>query len=117
MEARLYLFPESVADEVLERARALLEDAREPWEEIDIPGRSPEPTRQEQMTALAAWHSQWQRRHEAETPFRPELNRDVPDYNQHYVDLEASAEAQQEYERRAREIRGLDPETGYAVDY
>lgn len=68
------------------------------------------------MAALSSWHSEWERRHAASTPFRPELHPGEDDYNLHYVDLEASAEAQREFTVRAREILGQDPETGQAVD-
>jgi hypothetical protein len=38
------------------------------------------------------------------------------DYNLFYIDLDASAEAQNEYFARARAISGLDPETGEWLD-
>jgi hypothetical protein len=98
--------------EMIERARLLL--AAGSVQEERRPG---EPTQEQRMAALNAWHDEWERKHEADTPFRPELNRDVADYNLHYVDLEAPAEAQIEYNRRAREILGLDPETGRAVNF
>jgi hypothetical protein len=121
---RRYLLPESVTPDVLRRAAALVEAAAtapptppgEPLREASLPGQPPPPMRQERLRALAAWHAQWEERYAASTPFRPELHPDSEDYNLHYVDLEASDEAQIEYVRRAREIMGLDPETGEWLD-
>lgn len=122
VQARQYFYPAELGPGVLERAQRLLEVARTapsdvPVREESVPGRPPEPTRAERMTALSSWHSEWVGRHESSTPFRPRDNTEVEDYNLHHVDLEASAEAQREYDRRAREIMGLDPETGRSVDF
>jgi hypothetical protein len=80
-----------------------------------VPGRAAPPTREERLAKLGAWHSEWQRRHAETTPFRPEEHVGE-DYNLHYVDVEASAEAEREFTTRAREIMGLDPETGSRMD-
>ena len=66
--------------------------------------------------ALSAWHAEWTRKHAGTTPFRPDLHPDKPDYNLHHVDVDASPEADWEYTRRAREIMGLDPETGLHIE-
>ena len=118
---RHFSFPVSVPPQVIERARRLLELAEtsngsEPVREANVPGRPAPPTREERLAKLGAWHSEWQRRHAPTTPFRPAEHVGEDDYNVHYVDLEASAEAQLEFTARAREIMGQDPETGETVD-
>lgn len=121
IEERAYLFPAAVAPDVLERARQLLEaaaagDGTAPVRETAVPGRPAPPTQQERLRELAAWHAEWQRRHAAGTPYRPELHPGDPDYDLHHVDVEASAAAEQEFTARAREIMGLDRDTGRPVD-
>jgi hypothetical protein len=121
IEAREYFSPETVAPSVIERARRLLEvaataDGTERVQETNVPGQPPPPSQEERQRALGAWHADWQRKHAATTPFRPERFPGDPDYDQHYVDVEASPEADWEYTVRAREIMGLDPETGQRVD-
>jgi hypothetical protein len=118
---RRYLLPDSVAPEVLTRAAALIEAAAsapagERVREPSVPGQPPPPSQEQRLRALATWHEEWERRHADTTPFRPELHADDPDYNLHYVDLEASPEAQREFNRRSREIMGLDPDTGIWID-
>jgi len=119
--SRRFFFPAWIGPEIMDRARRLLEtaaasDGAEPVREANVPGRPPPPTREQRMAALSSWHSEWERRHAASTPFRPELHPGEDDYNLHYVDLEASPEAQSEFTARAREILGQDPETGEPVD-
>jgi hypothetical protein len=121
IRARLYFFPDSVAANVLERARRLLEKAAdagggERVREVNVPGQPPPPTQEERLRQLGAWHAEWQRRHAPTTPFRPERYPDDPAYDQHYVDVEASREADWEYTVRAREIMGQDRETGQQID-
>jgi hypothetical protein len=121
IQARAYFFPDAVATSVLERARRLLDaavpaDGTERVQETNVPGQPPPPSQEERLRALGAWHAEWQRKHAVTTPFRPERFPDDPDYGQHYVDVEASPEADWEYTVRAREIMGLDPETGELVD-
>ena len=60
--------------------------------------------RDAKLAELSRWHT------------KPEENTEYSDYNLHYVDVEASAEAEDEYMMRAREIMGLDPVTGLPVD-
>lgn len=121
IRARDFFFPEAVVPSVIERARRLLEvaataDGVERVQETNVPGQPPPPTQEERLRALSRWHAEWERKHTATTPFHPERFPDDPDYNLHYVDVEASPEADWEYTVRAREIMGLDPETGLAVD-
>jgi hypothetical protein len=72
--------------------------------------------RDAKLAELSRWHTEWVEKHEPTTPFKPEENTEYSDYNLHYVDVEASAEAEDEYMMRAREIMGLDPVTGLPVD-
>ncbi|WP_204299652.1 hypothetical protein [Actinoplanes campanulatus] len=119
IEARKFFFPAELAPGVIERARWLLEktaDGPGRVQESNVPGQPPPPTREERLRVLSAWHAEWERKHAATTPFRPDLHPDKPDYNLHHVDIDASSEADWEYTRRAREIMGLDPETGLRVD-
>ncbi|WP_232344899.1 hypothetical protein [Actinoplanes awajinensis] len=118
---RAFCFPEEVLPGVIDRARGLLEVAAAGVgsgrvQEVSVPGREPPPTRAERLRALGAWHAEWQAKHAGSTPFRPERYPGDSDYNQHYVDVEASPEADWEYTVRAREIMGLDPETGQPLD-
>jgi hypothetical protein len=121
IRAREFFYPAQVEPPVIERARQLLTAGPtpvggEPVREAKVAGRAPEPSQTERMTALGSWHAEWARKHRASTPFRPELNAELEDYAEHYVDLEASPEAQAEFDVRAREILGLDPETGQRID-
>lgn len=121
IRARRFFFPEPVNPDVLERARRLLEMAAasggaERVEETGVPGQPGPLTEEERQRALGAWHAEWERKHSATTPFRPDRHPDEPDYNVHHVDADASPEADWEYTRRAREIMGLDPETGARTD-
>ncbi|MBW6436339.1 hypothetical protein KZ829_21605 [Actinoplanes hulinensis] len=121
IEARMFLLPPDLAPGVIERARRLLEtaadaDGTERAQEPNVPGQPPPPTRAERLRALSAWHAEWERKHAATTPFRPELHPGESDYNLHHVDVDASPEADREYTLRAREIMGLDPETGLRLD-
>jgi hypothetical protein len=72
------------------------------------------PDRRRRLEELGRLHSEWVARHVASTPFRPDGA--DSDYNVHHVDVEASADAEREFMRRAREIMGLDPETGLWTD-
>ncbi|GAA0426132.1 hypothetical protein Acor_54760 [Acrocarpospora corrugata] len=47
-----------------------------------------------------------------DAPFHPEGRHAGSDYNQHYIDLEPPDGEQEAFLRRARQIMGLDPETG-----
>jgi hypothetical protein len=114
IETRRFLFPEQVGPAVIERARQLLASGAQ--REAQVPGRPAPPTEQQRLAALSSWHAEWQRKHEASTPFRPELHTGAEDYNLHSVDLEASTEAEREFTMRAREIMGLDPVTGAKID-
>ncbi|MFJ6198350.1 hypothetical protein [Micromonospora sp. NPDC092111] len=66
-----------------------------------------DPDRQRRLRELAELHARWQAEHRVDdAEFTPEgadsTNRRPP-----------SAQAQREYMRRAREIMGLDPDTGH----
>jgi hypothetical protein len=121
IRARAFFFPAELAPGVAERARALLEGATAGGHggrvrEANVPGKPPPPTREDRQRALSAWHAEWERKHAATTPYHPERYPDDPAYHEHHVTVEASPEADWEYTVRAREIMGLDPETGEFVD-
>ncbi len=66
-----------------------------------------DPERRRMMMELAAWHREWQARHDVDdVEFVPEDAADQP--GSRYP----SAEADREFMHRAREILGQDPETG-----
>jgi hypothetical protein len=60
--------------------------------------------RRRKLAELARWHDEWTARHDPDEPAGAE--------HPHDVDSEALAAAEREYMTRAREIMGLDPETG-----
>ncbi|MEV4843014.1 hypothetical protein AB0K20_07320 [Micromonospora matsumotoense] len=69
-----------------------------------------DPERQRRLRELAELHARWQATHQVDdVDFTPEgadsTHRRSP-----------SAQAQREYMRRAREIMGLDPDTGHYRD-
>ncbi len=68
--------------------------------------------RRRRMRKLSDWHREWDRRYRDAVPFQPAGRADLPDYNLHFVDLDAPREIENEYNRRANEILGLDPEGG-----
>jgi hypothetical protein len=74
-----------------------------------------DPERRRKLLELAAWHREWSAKHADRTPYRPEGD-DDSDYNLHHVDLDADPDAEAEFMHRAREIMGLDPETGRRVE-
>lgn len=65
-----------------------------------------DPDRRRRLKELAEWHSQWVDRNLASTPF----DQAPEDYNVHYVDMSASARAEDEFQTRAREIMGIGEE-------
>ena len=118
---RRYLLPHTIHPDVLRRAGALLEAAASapPGQRVreqSAPGQPPPPTAEQRQQALSDWHQEWQERHSSSTPFRPERHPDDPDYNLHHVDVDAEAQAEVEYWRRADEIMGIDPRTGRRID-
>ncbi|WP_285471704.1 hypothetical protein [Actinoplanes sp. NBRC 101535] len=121
MLAREFALPETVAPDVVERARRLVGSAgaqgADRIQERNVPGQPPPPTPAERRRALSAWHAEWVEKHAATTPFRPENHPEGSDYNLHHVDMDASPEADREYVRRAREIMGQDPETGFDIGF
>lgn len=58
---------------------------------VDIPVR-PSPERVELLRRLGEAHQEWADRHLASAPFHPGGRVAGSDYNQHYLDLEASGE-------------------------
>lgn len=58
---------------------------------------------------LGYWHDDWAERWEDRVEFRPENWPDDSDYNVHFVDVEAPAEAQVEFGDRSNEITGSLP--------
>jgi hypothetical protein len=69
-----------------------------------------DPERRRRLVALAEWHREWVARHQqaADEAYDPSKWPGVRDYHEHYVDLEAPAEAQEEFHSRARQIMGID---------
>ena len=65
---------------------------------------------------LGRWYAEWEAKHEGSTPFRPEENADVDDYNLYSVVLEADPEAFAELMTGGRRIMGLDPDTGLPIE-
>jgi hypothetical protein len=65
------------------------------------------PERRRMLEELAAWHDEWQAKHDVEdVEFVPEDAADQPERKY------PSAEAEREFMHRARQILGQDPETG-----
>lgn len=67
------------------------------------------------LRELGDWHAEWSARAAADprTGFHPEQHpKPGSDYNLHEEDLDAPTSLQDEFHRRARQIMGLDPETG-----
>lgn len=119
IRSRHFFLPEMPAPSVIERARRLLEIAATTdgtAQETNVPGQPPPPTQEERLRAVGSWHAEWERKHAATTPFRPERHAPDSGYNLHHVDVDASPEADWEYIRRSREIMGLDPETGLNME-
>lgn len=69
-----------------------------------------DPERRRRLIALTEWHREWVARHQqaADEAYDPSQGPVGSDYNLHYVDLEAPAEAQDEFHARARQIMGID---------
>jgi hypothetical protein len=66
-----------------------------------------DPERRRMLMELAAWHREWQTRHDVDdVEFVPEDAADHPERKY------PTAEAEREFMHRAREIMGQDPETG-----
>ncbi|MGA8112315.1 MAG: hypothetical protein WCA46_01495, partial [Actinocatenispora sp.] len=76
-----------------------------------------DPERARKLQALAAWHREWSEKHADTADFRPEGYPDAEsDYNLHHVDVHPDPAAEAEFMTRARQIMGLDPETGRSLD-
>ncbi|WP_231849970.1 ADP-ribosylglycohydrolase family protein [Saccharopolyspora erythraea] len=60
---------------------------------------------------LSRWHADWTKRNEHQAQFQPQGRKEGSDYNLHYVDMDAPLEAQIDFDRRAEEIFGYDPDT------
>ncbi|GII87072.1 hypothetical protein Ssi03_50620 [Sphaerisporangium siamense] len=72
----------------------------------------PSAARIARLAALAAAHDAWVAERLPGAEFRPEGRRPGSDYNQHYLDVNPSADAEDDFQRRARQAMGLDPQTG-----
>jgi hypothetical protein len=70
------------------------------------PPQRPSADRARRLRELAEWHDEWVSKWADRAGFRPEGRKPDSDYNLHHVDLDAPAEAQEEFYRRAREIMG-----------
>ncbi len=70
-----------------------------------------DPERRRKLEALSRLHDEWSERHGATAAFRPDEHPDS-DYNLHHVDVDPAPDAEREFLRRAREIMGLDPDSG-----
>ncbi|MEV6232936.1 ADP-ribosylglycohydrolase family protein [Saccharopolyspora shandongensis] len=60
---------------------------------------------------LSRWHYDWTRRTEHRADFQPHGRKEGSDYNLHYVDVHAPLDAVVDFDRRANEIYGCDPDT------
>ncbi len=66
------------------------------------------PEVRERLVRLGELHDEWvdEQLARGDVPFNPEGRPEGSDYSQHYIDLEASGEALDEFNRRAGEIEG-----------
>jgi hypothetical protein len=65
------------------------------------------------LMAVARWHDEWARKHADDGDFRPEEHPEPhSDYAVHHLEVDASPEVEAEFMLKAREIMGLDPQTG-----
>jgi hypothetical protein len=68
-----------------------------------------DPELRRRLVALGELQRQWSARHESQTPYAPGENRPAgSDYNQHHVDVDASAAAEDDFHREARRVMGID---------
>lgn len=74
----------------------------------------PSPARVAKLNALAALHSEWVDEHLPAADFDADraAAKTPSDYNEHYLDVNPTASAEDEFHARARAIMGLDPNTG-----
>ncbi|MDQ0377948.1 hypothetical protein [Amycolatopsis thermophila] len=72
----------------------------------------PSPEKRRRLNELADWHQEWARRNLDRAEFdRGRARAKSPsDYNLHYLDVNPSADAEDEFQARAREIMGLGPD-------
>lgn len=70
------------------------------------------PDRRARLIALGALHRTWVAGAVKTAAFKPDGRRDGSDYNQHSADVDATAAREDAFHRQAREIMGLDPDTG-----
>ncbi|WP_187764733.1 ADP-ribosylglycohydrolase family protein [Saccharopolyspora spinosa] len=71
----------------------------------------PKRLRDRQSNKLGNWHSDWSKRYEDRAEFREEERVSPSDYNLHYLDVNPPMDAALNFDRRAREIDGCDPDT------
>lgn len=72
--------------------------------------------RRARLVALGELHRTWVAGATKTAAFRPEGRPAGSDYNQHNADVDATAAREDAFHRQAREIMGLDPDTGRPVD-
>jgi hypothetical protein len=70
------------------------------------------PERRARLVALGELHDKWVDHALPDATFDPESRPAGSDYQQHYADLDAAAADQDAYQRQARKVMGLDPDTG-----
>lgn len=73
----------------------------------DTPPTRPTDKQRDQSRRLAAWHTEWVHRYLDDAEFAPAGRKAGSDYNQHYLDVEASPEVEAEFAAgAARALRG-----------
>jgi hypothetical protein len=73
-----------------------------------------DPERRRKLEALSRLHDEWETQYAKDAEFRPEQHPEGDsDYNVHHVDVDPPADAEREFMHRAREVMGLDRETGF----
>lgn len=68
--------------------------------------------RRARLVALGKLHDQWAAGALAGAEFHPDRRPATTDYPQHYADLDADPAAEDAFHAKARQIMGLDPDTG-----
>lgn len=65
------------------------------------------PERRRRLVALADFHDRWAAGAEPRAGFRPETRPAGSDYNQHYVDMDATPVDEDAFHAGARQIMGI----------
>ncbi|MCX2728998.1 ADP-ribosylglycohydrolase family protein [Saccharopolyspora sp. NFXS83] len=84
-------------------------------DESVAPDGWPKEQRSRRMGKISKWHDAWAERRESASSFRPSGRKEGSDYNQHFVDVEAPIKHLNDFDRRAAEIDGCDPDTRRSI--